>query len=182
MQLHEEYRPTSWADVVGQEKVLDKLSLLRQRGLAGRSYWLTGGSGTGKSTIARLISLVEDQSPLLGDVARALAPFTGGAHVVGLTGAPGVGKSTLLGLVAGLDRADAGTVAFDGTDLGSLDDDAVTLLRRLWRQRLWRNRLRKRLARPDRDNVGDPQCSSTENHTRCCGTPTTEQSRTGRAG
>jgi LAO/AO transport system kinase len=31
---------------------------------------------------------------LLGDVARALAPFTGGAHVVGLTGAPGVGKST----------------------------------------------------------------------------------------
>lgn len=31
---------------------------------------------------------------MLGDVARALAPFTGGAHVVGLTGAPGVGKST----------------------------------------------------------------------------------------
>ena len=30
----------------------------------------------------------------MGDVARALAPFTGGAHVVGLTGAPGVGKST----------------------------------------------------------------------------------------
>jgi LAO/AO transport system kinase len=44
--------------------------------------------------VARLISLVEDQSPLLGDVARELAPFTGRAHVVGLTGAPGVGKST----------------------------------------------------------------------------------------
>ncbi len=44
--------------------------------------------------VARLISLVEDQSPVLGELARQLAPFTGHAHVVGLTGAPGVGKST----------------------------------------------------------------------------------------
>ena len=44
--------------------------------------------------MARLISLVEDQSPVLGEVARELAPFTGRAHVVGLTGSPGVGKST----------------------------------------------------------------------------------------
>jgi LAO/AO transport system kinase len=44
--------------------------------------------------VARLISLVEDQSPLLGPIARLLAPHTGSAHVVGLTGAPGVGKST----------------------------------------------------------------------------------------
>ena len=44
--------------------------------------------------VARLISLIEDQSPLLGDIARELAPSSGRAHVVGLTGAPGVGKST----------------------------------------------------------------------------------------
>jgi LAO/AO transport system kinase len=44
--------------------------------------------------VARLISLVEDASPLLRDVAAALAPYTGHAQVVGLTGAPGVGKST----------------------------------------------------------------------------------------
>ncbi|CCH34540.1 methylmalonyl Co-A mutase-associated GTPase MeaB [Actinosynnema sp. NPDC047251] len=44
--------------------------------------------------VARLISLVEDGSPHLREVARALAPFTGNAQVVGLTGAPGVGKST----------------------------------------------------------------------------------------
>lgn len=44
--------------------------------------------------MARLISLVEDDSPLLSDVARELAPHVGTAHVVGLTGAPGVGKST----------------------------------------------------------------------------------------
>ena len=46
------------------------------------------------SAVARLISLVEDDSPLLPDVSRELAGHTGRAHVVGLTGAPGVGKST----------------------------------------------------------------------------------------
>jgi LAO/AO transport system kinase len=44
--------------------------------------------------VARLISLVEDESPLLREVTAALAPHTGRAHVVGLTGPPGVGKST----------------------------------------------------------------------------------------
>ncbi|WP_374999783.1 methylmalonyl Co-A mutase-associated GTPase MeaB [Aeromicrobium sp. CTD01-1L150] len=44
--------------------------------------------------VARLISLVEDESPLLREVSAALSPHTGTAHVVGLTGSPGVGKST----------------------------------------------------------------------------------------
>nr|WP_084430470.1 methylmalonyl Co-A mutase-associated GTPase MeaB [Kibdelosporangium aridum] len=44
--------------------------------------------------IARLISLVEDASPQLREVAAALAPFSGHARVIGLTGPPGVGKST----------------------------------------------------------------------------------------
>lgn len=44
--------------------------------------------------VARLISLVEDASPLLREVSAALSPHTGRAHVVGITGAPGVGKST----------------------------------------------------------------------------------------
>jgi LAO/AO transport system kinase len=44
--------------------------------------------------VARLISLVEDQSSQLRDVAHQLAPHTGSAHIVGLTGSPGVGKST----------------------------------------------------------------------------------------
>ena len=44
--------------------------------------------------VARLISYVEDASPLMRDVTAALAPYAGRAHVVGLTGAPGVGKST----------------------------------------------------------------------------------------
>jgi LAO/AO transport system kinase len=44
--------------------------------------------------VARLISLVEDASPLLREVAAALAPHAGRARVIGLTGSPGVGKST----------------------------------------------------------------------------------------
>ncbi len=44
--------------------------------------------------VARLISLVEDASPLLREVMAALVPHTGRATVIGLTGAPGVGKST----------------------------------------------------------------------------------------
>jgi LAO/AO transport system kinase len=45
-------------------------------------------------SVARLISLVEDASPLLREVMAGLAPYAGNAHVVGLTGSPGVGKST----------------------------------------------------------------------------------------
>ena len=45
--------------------------------------------------LARLVSLAEDGAPELRAVMKALAPLTGGARVVGLTGAPGVGKSTL---------------------------------------------------------------------------------------
>ncbi len=56
MQLHEQYRPSTWSEVVGQDKTLAKIDRLRKRGLAGRAYWLSGQSGTGKTTIARLIA------------------------------------------------------------------------------------------------------------------------------
>jgi LAO/AO transport system kinase len=44
--------------------------------------------------VARLISLVEDAAPQLREVMAALAPCTGRARIIGLTGSPGVGKST----------------------------------------------------------------------------------------
>jgi LAO/AO transport system kinase len=47
--------------------------------------------------VARLISLVEDESPLLREVMAALAPHIGNAQVIGITGSPGVGKSTSTG-------------------------------------------------------------------------------------
>jgi putative ABC transport system ATP-binding protein len=45
-------------------------------------------------------------------------------------GESGVGKSTLLNLLAGLDRTDSGRVLLEGVDLAALNDDEVTLLRR----------------------------------------------------
>ena len=49
---------------------------------------------------------------------------------VAVMGESGIGKSTLLNLIAGLDRPDAGSISLDGTDLTALDDDALTVLRR----------------------------------------------------
>jgi putative ABC transport system ATP-binding protein len=47
-----------------------------------------------------------------------------------IMGESGVGKSTLLNLLAGLDSPDTGRVVLEGIDLSTLDDDATTLLRR----------------------------------------------------
>ncbi len=47
-----------------------------------------------------------------------------------LLGESGVGKSTLLNCIAGLDRADRGTVHINSTDLSLLDDDGCARLRR----------------------------------------------------
>jgi DNA polymerase III gamma/tau subunit len=55
--LYERFRPADWSLVLGQEKTVKRLLLVRDRkGLAGRAYWLAGPSGTGKTTIARLIA------------------------------------------------------------------------------------------------------------------------------
>ena len=51
--------------------------------------------------VARLISLVEDAHPALREVMAALTPHAGSAWVIGLTGAPGVGKSTTVSALVG---------------------------------------------------------------------------------
>ncbi len=66
--------------------------------------------------IARLISLVEDGGADLGSVMEAIYPHTGRAYSVGITGAPGAGKSTLTEqLVARARREDhdVGVLAID---------------------------------------------------------------------
>jgi lipoprotein-releasing system ATP-binding protein len=50
-------------------------------------------------------------------------------EMVAIVGASGVGKSTLLHVLGGLDRVDAGTIAIDGTELTSLPDDQVVAFR-----------------------------------------------------
>jgi putative ABC transport system ATP-binding protein len=64
--------------------------------------------------------------PVLRDISLRLKP----GEYVAIVGESGVGKSTLLNLIAGLDRPDAGRLALDGSDYAALDEDALTRLRR----------------------------------------------------
>lgn len=56
MQLFEQYRPASFDDVVGQDKAVATIKRIAGRGLSGRAYWISGQSGTGKTTLALLIA------------------------------------------------------------------------------------------------------------------------------
>ena len=75
----------------------------------------------------------------LHDLSRSFngRPVLRGIHLrlqageyVAIVGESGVGKSTLLNLIAGLDRPDGGRLVLDACDYGSLGEDALTRLRR----------------------------------------------------
>ena len=68
--------------------------------------------------LARLVSLVENGSPRLREVMKLVAPHTGQARVIGLTGSPGVGKSTITGALVRAYRGEGlrvGVLAVDPT-------------------------------------------------------------------
>ncbi len=72
-----------------------------------------------RRALARAISLVEDDRPEGWELVREIYPRTGAARVVGFTGPPGVGKSTLIGAVTALRRAAGRTVAVLSIDPSS---------------------------------------------------------------
>lgn len=63
---------------------------------------------------------------VLQNISLRLAP----GEYVAIVGESGVGKSTLLNLIAGLDRPDSGRLRLDGEDYAQHDEDALTRLRR----------------------------------------------------
>ena len=65
-------------------------------------------------------------TPVFANVTLDVAP----GEFVAIVGESGVGKSTLLNCMAGLDHWDTGSVQLQGTDLATLDEDARALLRR----------------------------------------------------
>jgi LAO/AO transport system kinase len=69
--------------------------------------------------VARLISLIENASPLLREVTAALTPLAGKARIIGLTGSPGVGKSTSTSALVAAFRAQGKRVGVLAVDPSS---------------------------------------------------------------
>jgi LAO/AO transport system kinase len=72
-----------------------------------------------KRALARAISLVEDDEPAGWEIVREVYPQTGRAQVVGITGPPGAGKSTLIGALVERRRAAERTVGVLSIDPSS---------------------------------------------------------------
>jgi LAO/AO transport system kinase len=72
-----------------------------------------------RRALAQLISLIEDGGPNLSEVMRALYPHTGRAYAVGITGAPGAGKSSLTDRLVARARKDVTSVGVLAVDPSS---------------------------------------------------------------
>jgi len=54
--LHEKYRPRSFDEVLGQDNAIRRIKQVLARGWGGRAWWICGGSGHGKTTVARILA------------------------------------------------------------------------------------------------------------------------------
>ena len=70
------------------------MSAVNRQALSRVTELVAAARGGEPRALARLITLVENDDPALPELAALLAPHTGQAQVIGLTGSPGVGKST----------------------------------------------------------------------------------------
>ena len=64
------------------------------------------------------------------NILRGVDLQIGAGETVGLVGASGSGKSTMMAVIAGLERPSAGSVRINGADLGGLSEDGLALFRR----------------------------------------------------
>ncbi len=88
------------------------------------------GSLMADPAVLRLEKLSKRFSPDRPAIFEGISLDLRQGEYLAVMGESGVGKSTLLNLLAGLDQPDSGRVLLDDVDLSALDDDAVTLLRR----------------------------------------------------
>jgi len=87
---------------------------------AARGLELAEGTLVGdRRALARLLTAVENRTPVAESALRRLHPAAGRAHLVGITGAPGAGKSTLVAALIGEIRGSGRTVAVIAVDPSS---------------------------------------------------------------
>jgi len=55
MNLYDKYRPNDFDGVLGQDKAIRQIQLAGRTGFGGKAFWISGPSGTGKTTLARII-------------------------------------------------------------------------------------------------------------------------------
>jgi len=146
--LYEEYRPRTWSEIIGQDKAIAKIKALARRGLSGRAFWISGQSGTGKTTIAKLIaSEVADGFDIRETTGRELTlnnlrelvqlwhyvPFSGRGYALIINEAHGMNKTVIEPLLnileemasGGLDRVTIiFTTTIEGNDLFEEQVDA----------------------------------------------------------
>jgi LAO/AO transport system kinase len=84
-----------------------------------RESLVAGVQGGDRRALARAISLVENGDPLAHEVVHDLYPHTGRAYAVGITGPPGVGKSSLIGALLPIVRAQGLSVGVVSVDPSS---------------------------------------------------------------
>jgi DNA polymerase-3 subunit gamma/tau len=56
MSIYEKYRPHAFDDVLGQDKAVRQIRRVVDSGWGERAYWISGASGTGKTTLARIVA------------------------------------------------------------------------------------------------------------------------------
>ena len=56
MNLYEQYRPKEFGQVLGQDKAVERIKKILQRGWGSRAWWISGSTGTGKTTLAKIIA------------------------------------------------------------------------------------------------------------------------------
>jgi GTPase len=81
--------------------------------------WIESLRAGDPRALARAISAVEDRAPGYADLLKVLFPHTGKARVVGLTGAPGAGKSTLVDQLARFYRMENYSIGIIAVDPSS---------------------------------------------------------------
>ncbi len=166
--LYETYRPRTFADVVGQDKAVAQIDLIRRRrgSLSGAAYWISGQSGTGKTTLARIIAaevasdwaIVEIDSQ--SATPQLIAQIEAGSHLMAMgkggrayiiNEAHGLSRAAILKFLTVIERipkhvAWLFTTTVDGMEAFTDKDDSAMFLSRCQRIPLARRDITRPMA------------------------------------